>query len=88
MQRSETVVSTLVYCRRDRKLNNSPVKKLHRAMCVEYGVETFMGCDVSLKTAEQVGLNALMYHGTNFTDTCKKGRAVPMPGQAQRVPGS
>jgi len=38
-------------------------------MCVEYGVDTFMEYDVSLKIAEQVGLNALVYHGTNFTDT-------------------
>ena len=54
------------------------MKKSHGAMCVEYGVDTFMGCGVSLKISEQVGLNALVYHGTNFTDTCKKGKAVPL----------
>jgi len=33
------------------------------------GDDTFVGCGVSLKIAAHVGLNAVVYHGTNFTDT-------------------
>lgn len=69
MQGSETVVSTLSFAD-DRQLNSNPVKKSHGAICVwTMGVETFVEYGVSLKTAAQVGMNALVYHGTNFTDT-------------------
>jgi hypothetical protein len=41
-------------------------KKSHGATCVwSMGVDTLVKCGVSLKIAVQVGLNALMYHGTN-----------------------